>query len=251
MFHLKTSGLKGTSKGQQDCHLLFNLQQTQKGQVQQADSKAGWWHHAWWPYLYTQSRHLKGQDRKKEGEKTRFTTNQKKKTLQSGDVLHICDCSLTSNIPQGPHSLLTNVRMRRGDETNESWNGPSFYHSCSLIGCPGRNISQGPGCFKLNRRGLRHAQEAYKLGNQACTDDSVNGWMPLPRQQLPKKTQTWLHKPKRQNRGGNWIFHKFWASSPCSLGCLQLSFEAGAVNAINNLLHCPMLSLSQETWDYR
>lgn len=118
---------------------------------------------------------------------------------QSGDALYICDSSLTSNIPQSPDSLFTNMRMRGCDQTNESWNGSSFHHSCSLIGCPRRNVSQGPGRFKLNRWRLRHSQKAYKLGDQACTDDSINRWMPFPRQQLPKlyKVKIWLKRSQR------------------------------------------------------
>lgn len=125
-----------------------------------------------------------------------YTYIQKKKLKAVCRSSPSVNSPLTSNIPQGPDSLFTNMEMRRCNETDESGNGSSFHHSCSLIGRPGCNVSKGPGCFELNRWRLRHAQEAYKLRDESGTDDSIYGWMPLPRQQLPKPMKP--HDYKRQ-----------------------------------------------------
>lgn len=119
---------------------------------------------------------------------------------------------ITCNVAQSPDSLLTDVQHWRRQQGNKSRNGAVFHHlkqkalvgtpsaqvqlhfrtqSTSHLlcvpGCSRSDVSQGPGCFKLQRRLVIHRQEGHKAGQQPGFDELLQRRVSLLRQQLPER----------------------------------------------------------------
>lgn len=92
---------------------------------------------------------------------------------------------ITSNISKGPDRLLADVLVGGCDQANKGRNGPAWHDSGRLLGRPGGDVSQSPGCFELDRRTVHISQEGDKLGDETSADQLVNGRMFVTRQQLP------------------------------------------------------------------
>ena len=98
-------------------------------------------------------------------------------------------------------------------QRNECWDSNSIYYSLGLFRCPGTNVSEGPGRFKLNGTTVSSAQEGHKFGNQTSPDYVVYQWLFFPTKQFP-----------------------------CSLGSLELAFQIVAIYASDNVLNRPSYS---------
>lgn len=92
---------------------------------------------------------------------------------------------ITCNISKSPDRLLADVLVGGCDQANKGRNGPACHDSGRLLGRPGGDVSQSPGCFKLDRRTVHISQEGDKLGDETSADQLVNRRMFVTRQQLP------------------------------------------------------------------
>lgn len=94
---------------------------------------------------------------------------------------------LTCNIPQGPHSLLTDVSVGRGQQGNEGWNCPSIHHCPGLLWSARGNVGECPGRFKLDGTAVCSAQEWDKLGDQTSPNYVVYWGLLLSWEEFPKE----------------------------------------------------------------
>lgn len=154
---------------------------------------------------------------------------------------------ITCNISKGPDRLLADVLVGGCDQANKGRNGPAWHDSGRLLGRPGGNVSQSPGCFELDWRTVHISQEGDELGDETSADQLVNGRMFVTRQQLPVfKT---VHKSYCASSYVAFIYGKkkrkkddfFNAQSlPCSLCSLELGLRIPTVHSCDNLLDRPL-----------
>ena len=92
---------------------------------------------------------------------------------------------ITCDVAQRPDGLLADVGVGGADQADEGRDGPARDHGGRLLRGPGRDVGQRPGRLKLERGGVGEAQERHEGGDEACSDDVVDGGVPLTGQQLP------------------------------------------------------------------
>lgn len=74
-----------------------------------------------------------------------------------------------------------------GQEGDEGWDGTSLHHRLGVVRVASSNVSQCPGCLKLQRSIVSTGQELNQPGDDPQIDDLIDGGFFLPGQHSPAR----------------------------------------------------------------
>lgn len=90
------------------------------------------------------------------------------------------------NVAQRPHSLLSNVVMRRPQQVHEYGHGSMVHHHTGMLAGARGYVGQRPGCFKLQLPIVLLLEKLHKAGDDPMPDDLLDWRVLLNREYLPK-----------------------------------------------------------------
>lgn len=107
-------------------------------------------------------------------------TKQVEQRLQGAAAQHVVTTlwAITSDVSEGPDSLLAHIRLRAGKQLDEDRNGTSLDHNLSLGSATRCNVGKGPCRLELDES-VGGAKELDETADNTGLDNFFDGWVAL------------------------------------------------------------------------